>query len=135
MCVHLELTSELLCSQIGNNLCGSLLLIIANSSSTTDPQHHTMQPLWPEVSLYASIMSEVSTTMLSTAKLQEQFQELYLSCPEYNVLPVQGGDGLNCTITNAGRLHTGAVRVSKEDTKESTAAEAAVQLLNNLSEF
>lgn len=116
-----------------HNLYGSLLLIIA-SNSTIDP-HYTMQPLWPEVSLYTSIMSEVCTTMLSTAKPQEHFEELYLSCPEYNVLPVQGGNGLDYTITNADRLHTGAVRVSKEDTKESTAEEAAIQLLNNLSEF
>jgi len=106
-----------------HNSCKYYFTYIESSGSVTDPQHHAMQPLWPDVSLYVPIMPEAPTTMVSTTKIQ---QELYLNDLEYTVLPVQGSDEL---VTNAGRPYS---RFNEEDTKENAAAEAAVQLLNNL---
>jgi len=88
-----------------------------------------MQPLWPEVSLDVPIIPPVSTTKSYIAKLKEYCQKLSLSDPDFTVIPTQGGGGCYSTVTIAGELYTGPIRLEEEEAKES-AAEEVTQIFN-----
>ena len=74
------------------------------------------------------MLLQESTTKSQTAKLQEYCEEHELGDPDFAVIPTQGGGGCYCRVTITGESYNGAIRLDKEEAKES-ASEVFFQLL------